>query len=145
MTILHRDALVPHTPHEMFELVNDIEHYPDFLLWCRSTQVFERGETEVRAMIELAKGGVHKSFTTHNLMQLDKLIEINLVNGPFSHLYGIWRFDPLGDTACKISLDMEFNFSNRLLALAVGPVFGQIVASLVDAFVKRARQIYGPR
>lgn len=145
MTTLSRSALVPYEPQEMYALVNEIEHYPEFLPWCKSTRIHERIEDEVRATIELAKGGVHKSFTTRNRMQAGKMIEIGLVDGPFSHLHGFWRFDRLGETACKVSLDMEFDFSNRLLGLAVGPVFGQIVASLVDAFVKRARDVYGAR
>lgn len=145
MTTLSRSALVPYAPEEMYALVNEIERYPDFLPWCRSTHVLERTEDEVRATIEMVKGSLRKSFTTRNRMQDGKMIEIGLVNGPFSHLHGFWRFDRLGEAACKVSLDMEFDFSNRLLGLAVGPVFGQIVASLVDAFVKRARDVYGPR
>lgn len=145
MTTLSRSALVPYEPHEMYALVNEIERYPEFLPWCRSTQVHERKEDEVRATIELAKGSVRKSFTTRNRMQAGKMIEIGLIDGPFSHLHGFWRFDRLGEGACKVSLDMEFDFSNRLMGLAVGPVFGQIVISLVDAFVKRAREVYGPR
>lgn len=145
MTTLSRSALVPYEPHQMYALVNEIERYPEFLPWCRSVDVHERSEDMVCATIELAKSGVHKAFTTRNRMQAGKMIEIGLVNGPFSHLHGFWRFEHLGETACKVSLDMEFDFSNRLLGLAVGPVFGQIVTSLVDAFVKRAREIYGPR
>lgn len=145
MTTLSRSALVPYAPHEMYALVNEIERYPEFLPWCRSTQIHERTEDEVRATIDMAKGSMRKSFTTRNHMQNDKMIEIGLVDGPFSHLHGFWRFDQLGETACKVSLDIEFDFSNRLLGLAVGPMFGQIVASLVDAFVKRARDVYGPR
>ncbi|APZ42227.1 type II toxin-antitoxin system RatA family toxin [Acidihalobacter ferrooxydans] len=145
MTTLSRSALVAYEPQEMYALVNDIEHYPEFLPWCRSTQVHARSDDEVRATIEIAKGSVRKSFTTRNHMQTGKMIEVGLVDGPFSHLHGFWRFDRLGDTACKVSLDMEFDFSNRLLGLAIGPVFSQIVISLVDAFVKRARDVYGPR
>ncbi|MEJ2629992.1 MAG: type II toxin-antitoxin system RatA family toxin [Acidihalobacter sp.] len=145
MTTLSRSALVPYAPYEMYALVNEIERYPEFLPWCKSTQIHERSEDEVRATIDMAKGSMRKSFTTRNNMQNDKMIEISLVDGPFSHLHGFWRFDLLGEKACKVSLDIEFDFSNRLLGLAVGPMFGQIVASLVDAFVKRARDVYGPR
>lgn len=145
MTAVSRTALVSYTPQEMFSLVDDIEHYADFLPWCRQTIIFSREEREVKASIELAKGGVRKTFTTLNRMQPGKMIEIQLVEGPFSHLHGFWRFDALGEKACKVSLDMEFDFSNRLLGLAIGPVFSQIVNSLVDAFVKRARDVYGVR
>lgn len=78
-------------------------------------------------------------------MQPGKSIKIQLVKGPFSHLEGVWRFDSLGENACKVSLDMHFDFSNRLLQLAIGPVFSQIVNNLVDAFVKRAQEVYGAR
>lgn len=145
MTTLSRNALVPYSPSEMYDLVNEIERYPEFLPWCKSTEVHERSEAEVKATIELAKGGIHKSFSTHNRMQPGKMIEIRLVEGPFSHLHGFWRFDPLGESASKVSMDMEFDFSNQLLGMAVGPVFGQIVSTLVDAFFKRAREVYGTR
>lgn len=145
MTAISRTALVNYTPQEMFALVDDIEHYSDFLPWCRQTIILNREQHEVKASIELARGGVRKTFTTHNHMQPGKMIEIRLIEGPFSHLHGFWRFDALGEQACKVSLDMEFDFSNRLLSLAIGPVFSQIVNSLVDAFVKRAGEVYGRR
>lgn len=145
MTTVNRSALVNYTPQEMFSLVDDIEHYADFLPWCRNTTIHERGENEVKASIELAHRGVHKTFTTLNSMQPGKSIKIQLVKGPFSHLEGVWRFDSLGENACKVSLDMHFDFSNRLLQLAIGPVFSQIVNNLVDAFVKRAQEVYGAR
>ncbi|AOV17339.1 ubiquinone-binding protein [Acidihalobacter aeolianus] len=143
MTTVSRSALVNYTPQQMFALVDDIEHYADFLPWCMQTEILSRDAHEVKASIELARGGVRKTFATHNRMQAGKMIEIRLIEGPFSHLHGFWRFDPIGDAACKVSLDMEFDFSNRLLGLAVGPVFTQIVNTLVDAFVKRAREVYG--
>lgn len=145
MTTLHREALVPYTPYEMYELVRDIAAYPQFLPWCRSTQILEASDQAIKATIELAKGGIHKSFTTIDELTTNETINIRLVDGPFSKLHGTWQFNPLGDTACKVALDMHFEFSNKILAMAIGPVFSQIVSSLVDAFVKRARQIYGPR
>ncbi len=145
MPSVHRSALVPYTAAEMFALVNDIESYPQFLPWCRSTRVFSRSEDEVRASIELAKGRVHKSFTTLNRLQQDKMIEIRLVEGPFRHLDGFWRFQALQNHGCKVSLDMDFEFAGTLMSLAIGPVFSQIANSLVDAFCKRAVQVYGRR
>lgn len=145
MTAVSRTALVNYSPQEMYALVDDIEHYAGFLPWCRQTIILSREEREVKASIELARGGLHKSFTTLNRMLPGKMIEIQLVEGPFSHLHGFWRFDALGEQGCKVSLDMEFDFSNRLLELAIGPVFSQIVNTLVDAFVKRARDVYGVR
>jgi len=140
-----RSALVPYTPQEMFELVSDIESYPRFLPWCQGALILSRDIDEVRARIEFAVGGLTKSFTTRNRHQVNKMIEMHLVDGPFSRLDGFWRFDPLGDVGRKIALFLEYGFSNRVLGLVVGPIFGQIANTLVDAFQRRAVEIYGER
>ena len=145
MPIVHRSALVPYAAADMFALINDVESYPRFLPWCRSTRVFSRNQDEVQASIEMVKGGIHKWFSTCNRLQQDKMIEIRLLEGPFLHLEGFWRFQTLRGDACKVSLDMEFEFSNALLSLAIGPIFTQITNSLVGAFCKRAVQVYGRR
>ena len=145
MPIVHRSALVLYPASTMFALVNDVESYPRFLPWCRSAQVISRNRDEIRATIEMIKGGVHKSFTTCNRLQQDKMVEIRLLDGPFRRLEGFWRFEPLREDACKVSLDLEFEFSNGLLQAVVGPVFSQIANSLVDAFCKRAKELYGGR
>ena len=142
---IDRSALVHYTPEEMFALVSDIEAYPDFLPWCDGAKILSSGMDEVRASIEFAVGGVTKSFTTRNRHQINKIIELHLVDGPFSHLTGNWRFDPLGDSGCKISLYLEYDFSSRLVSMVVGPVFSQIANSLVDAFQQRAAVVYGER
>lgn len=143
MTTIHKNALVPYSSGQMFALVNDIDSYASFLPWCRSSQVLLRTPDEVRATIEIAHGGLHKSFTTLNRLQQDKMMEMRLVEGPFRHLEGYWRFDILGDKACKVSLDLDFEFSNRLVGMALGPIFTQIANALVDSFCKRAREVYG--
>jgi len=146
MTTLNRSALVSYTSGEMFALVDDIESYPKFLPWCRSAKVLSRDKDEVYATIELARGAIHKSFTTHNRLQKNKIIEMRLVKGPFHHLEGFWRFDPIGNgEGCRVSLAMEFEFSNRFVSLALGPVFSEITSTLVDAFCERAKECYGPR
>ena len=145
MATVKKSALVLYSAAEMYALVEDIEAYPRFLPWCRSTQVLSRNEDEVRATIEMVKGGVHKSFTTCNRMQNHKLIDIRLLEGPFKRLEGYWRFEPLRADASKVSLDMEFEFASPLLRVAVEPVFKQIANSLVDAFCKRAVELYGKR
>jgi len=146
VTLISRNALVPYSVAEMYKLVDDIETYADFLPWCRSSDVFSRDANEVKASIEIARGAFNKSFTTLNRLQQNKMIEMRLIKGPFKHLNGFWRFDALKDeSACKISLDLDFEFENRLLALAVGPVFSQIANSMVDAFCKRAMEVYGER
>lgn len=129
----------------MFALVNDVESYPQFLPWCRSTRVLSRNQDEVRASIEMVKGGLHKWFSTCNRLQCNKMIEIRLLEGPFLRLDGFWRFEALRSDACKVSLDLEFEFANGLMRLVVGPIFHQIANSLVDAFCKRAVQVYGRR
>lgn len=140
-----RSALVPYTPQEMFELVSDIDSYPRFLPWCHGARILSRDVDEVRASIEFAVGGVTRSFTTRNRHQVNKMIEMHLVDGPFSRLDGFWRFDPLGEEGSKIALFLEYDFSNRVLGMVVGPIFGQIANTLVDSFQQRAAVIYGPR
>ncbi len=145
MTSISKSALVPYTPAQMFALVDDIEAYPEFLPWCRGARVLSRTDDEVKATIELSRGGVEKAFTTCNRNQKDKMIEMRLVEGPFKHLEGFWRFDALGDEGCKVSFDLEFDFASRMLGMVVGPVFSQIANSLVDSFHKRAVEVYGKR
>lgn len=146
MTQISRNALVPYSVEEMYQLVDNIEAYAEFLPWCRSTEVMSRDQNEVKASIEIAHGILQKSFTTLNRLQKNKMVEMRLVKGPFKHLEGYWRFDALkDDAASKISLDLEFEFESKLVALAVGPVFNQIANSMVDAFCKRAIEVYGER
>ena len=145
MESVDRSALVPYTPREMFELVSDIESYPLFLPWCHTARILSRDVDEVRARIEFAVGGMTRSFTTRNRHQVNKMIEMHLVDGPFSRLDGFWRFDPLGEEGSKIALFLEYDFSSRMLGLVVGPIFGQIANTLVDAFQQRAVEIYGLR
>jgi ribosome-associated toxin RatA of RatAB toxin-antitoxin module len=145
VTTVSRSSLVPYSAAQMFALVNDIEAYPQFLPWCRSARVHSRDEDEVRATLELARGAIQKSFTTCNRLQKDKMIEVRLVEGPFQRLEGFWRFDALREDASKVSLDLEFEFSSRLVGFALGPVFNQIANTLVDSFKVRAVQVYGRR
>lgn len=143
MAHISRSALVPYSAEQMFVLVDAIRDYPQFLPWCRSSNELSRDQDEVKASIEIAKGAVNKSFTTLNRMQKNKVIEMSLVDGPFRHLHGFWRFDELKPGACKVSLDLDFEFSNKLVSLAIGSIFNQVANTLVDSFVARARQVYG--
>ncbi|MFQ5470821.1 MAG: type II toxin-antitoxin system RatA family toxin [Gammaproteobacteria bacterium] len=145
MTNINRSALVPYTTHEMFTLVDDVESYPDFLPWCKSSTVWSRDDDEVKASVELSKGRLNKTFTTRNRLQKDKIIEMRLVEGPFNVLEGFWRFDSMGELGSKVTLDLEYDFSSKILKLTVGPVFNQIANTLVDAFCERAVVIYGKR
>lgn len=141
MTTINRSALVPYSANQMFQLVDDIEKYADFLPWCKSTHVLNRSKNEVTASIEIAKAGINKTFTTKNINSKNQ-IELNLVDGPFKSLHGFWRFTVLDEKACKVSLDIEFHFSNKLISMTLGPIFSQICNSLVNAFVDRAGRIY---
>ncbi|MHB2040064.1 MAG: type II toxin-antitoxin system RatA family toxin [Acidiferrobacteraceae bacterium] len=145
MTVINRSALVPYPAHDMFVLVADIERYPEFLPWCSGARVLSRTDDTVTAAIDIAYKGLHRSFTTRNRLVLDERMEMHLVDGPFSRLEGCWSFLALDSVSSKISLDLEFEFANRLLRLAVGPIFGTIANSLVDGFRARAKQIHGDR
>lgn len=142
MTTINKSALVMHTPEQMYKLVNEVEFYPEFLPWCRSSRVLERDELSQRASIEIAKGPLNKAFSTRNTMLPNKRIQLTLENGPFSRLDGEWRFEALGDKGCKILLDIEFEFSGRLISVLLSPVFAEICSTLVDSFVKRADSVY---
>jgi len=142
---INRSALVPYSAAEMYALVDDVESYQAFLPWCSESVVLSREADEVRGRLSLSKGGIQKSFTTCNRVQKNKMIEMRLVEGPFHHLEGFWRFDLLAEDACKVSLDLEFEFSNKLLGLTFGPVFNQIANTLVDSFCTRATDVYGKR
>ena len=136
---------MPYSAHEMFQLVADIESYSGFLPWCSGARIVSREQDVVVAAIDVAYGGMQKTFTTQNHLSADKTMEMQLVSGPFSHLQGYWQFHPLDDRASKISLDLEFKFSNKMLNLALGPVFTNIANSMVDSFQQRAVEIYGKR
>ena len=143
MPSISKTALVPYDAEQMFDIVDDVDAYPLFLPWCGSAQVLSRDDDEVRASVEIAHSGIRKTFTTLNRRQRGKMIEMKLVDGFFKHLHGYWQFAALGDQGCKVSLDMEYEFSNKLLGMAVGKVFGQIANTLVDSFCKRADTLYG--
>jgi len=143
MTTIHRSALVAYSAHRMFSLVADIPSYSEFLPWCSGARVVSAQGDEVIAAIDIAYSGVHKTFSTRNLMQHDKIIEMRLLEGPFRYLQGFWRFDALDDEACKISLDLEFEVANRVVGVVLTPVFTNIANQLVDSFHQRAVALYG--
>lgn len=144
MTTITRSSLVMYTPDQMFNLVNDVNAYPQFLPWCRGSRIISQNEHVISAALDIAKGGIHHEFSTRNTLKPYQSIRIELIDGPFRHLEGHWQFNQIGDNeGCRVQLDMDFEFSTRLLDLALGPVFTQISGSLVDAFCKRAQAIYG--
>ena len=143
MTTISKSAIVAHTPEEMFKLIDDIEAYPDFLPWCSKASEIFRDEKNVEASILISHSGLNKEFTTQNKNTAFEKIEMRLVNGPFKSLDGVWSFKPLGKIACKVSLDLEFEFSSKIISMSLGPVFSKIANNLVDAFIKRAKIVYG--
>lgn len=145
MTTIHRSAIVPYSARQMFELVADIPSYPEFLPWCGGARIVSAREDEVIAAIDIAYGGVHKTFSTRNLLQRDKMMEIRLLEGPFSFLEGFWQFKPLDEQSSKISLDLEFEVANKIVSLALTPVFSNIANQLVDRFYHRAADLYGKK
>ena len=143
MASISRSALVPFSAEQMYLLVDDIERYGEFLPWCSQSNVIARDDDEVRASLMISKAGFNKSFATCNRLQKNKMIEMRLLDGPFKHLEGFWRFDALAEDASKVSLDLEFEFSNKIVGMTFGPVFGQIANTGVDAFMNRAKHVYG--
>ena len=143
MRELSRSALVPCTPEQMFELVADVERYPEFVPFCHDAALIARDAHELTGRITVSEGPFHPSFTTRNQLEPPQRMTIELVNGPFSELHGEWRFEPTGDAGCKVELRLRFGFANRLKDLVLGAAFEQTCNHLVDAFVKRSRELYG--
>jgi len=127
----------------MYALVNDVASYPQFLPWCRSATVHVETEALMEASLELVKGNMSKVFTTRNTLSPGRSIEIGLLNGPFRHLEGVWRFDVIDEAASEVVLDMSFEFDSLMGGFLFGPMFEDIATSLVGSFSQRARNLYG--
>ena len=127
----------------MFALVNDVESYPGFLPWCSAAGIESAGENHLVATITLSLGKLQQSVTTRNTLQPGKRIDMELVRGPLRHMRGAWRFDDVGDGNCRVSLELNFEFKNKILKLALDKAFGRLSYASVDAFRNRARQVYG--
>jgi ribosome-associated toxin RatA of RatAB toxin-antitoxin module len=152
MKHVNRSVLLWYSPREMYALVTAVEAYPQFLPWCERAEVLERTDAGMTARLHLAYAGVRHAFTTRNQHTEDREVVIGLIDGPFSTLDGTWRFVPLGipgnnagDHACRIDFDLRYAFKRGALESVVGPVFDRIADTLVDSFVRRAEQFYGPR
>jgi len=142
MARVEKSVLVSHTPERMFELVDRVEDYPDFLPWCGGTELKWRDETSTVATIHIAYMGIRQSFTTENTKTHLREMRIRLQDGPFAELEGDWLFIPLGDEACKVEFRLQYVFSSRMLETVLAPVFGHIANTFVDAFVRRADEVY---
>ncbi len=139
MREIKHSAIIAQPPARVFEVINDIESYPRFLPWCTHAKVLSRTEREIVATIGVRKGPLHGEFTTRNELDPDKRISMQLVSGPFRTLEGEWVLTPIGENGCRAELSMRFAFKNALSALLFEQKFGETMASLVDAFVTRAR------
>lgn len=142
MARVEKSVLVAHSPERMFELVDRVEDYPAFLPWCGGTELKLRDEHRTVATIHIAYMGIRQSFTTENTKIHPREMRIALQDGPFSELVGDWLFSPLGDDACKVEFRLQYAFSNRILETLLAPVFSHITNTFVDAFVRRADEVY---
>ncbi|MFT5427038.1 MAG: ribosome-associated toxin RatA of RatAB toxin-antitoxin module [Gammaproteobacteria bacterium] len=145
MTEIIKTTVVPYTPEEMYVLVNDIESYPIFLPWCAAAKILSQQEERLTAKLSLALGKIKQSFTTENIMQDGSKIEMRLIEGPFKHLSGYWKFNQEDEQSCQIQLHMHFEFKNKIIKHTLGKAFYKVMDSLVESFVQRAQQIYGNR
>jgi ribosome-associated toxin RatA of RatAB toxin-antitoxin module len=142
-THIQRSALLPYPAQALYDLVNDVSRYSEFLPWCSGTTVLEDTGTQMRARVEVAKGGLSQHFVTRNTLTPGQTIEMNLEEGPFSQLHGVWTFKALGEKACKISLDLSFDYAGPIIRATLGPLFNQAANTLVDAFCQRAKELHG--
>lgn len=143
MQVVEKHVLVAHTPEQMFALVDDVQHYPRFLPWCSKAEVHSRDGDELVASLHIDYLKIRQHFTTRNINSRPGSITMELVDGPFRHLEGRWHFQPLGDIGCKVEFRLSYQFSSHLLEKVIGPVFGHISGSLVDAFIREADKVYG--
>jgi ribosome-associated toxin RatA of RatAB toxin-antitoxin module len=140
---VEKSALIGFSAEQMFRLVADVEHYADFLPWCSHSRLVSDDGQELCGEIEVSRAGIRQRFTTCNRYEVGRRMELRLQSGPFRRLDGVWVFTPLREDACKVELRLDFEFSGALIDKAFGKVFEQIAITLVDAFCKRAAEVYG--
>ncbi|MBR7798621.1 type II toxin-antitoxin system RatA family toxin [Undibacterium fentianense] len=145
MAVVQKNVLVHYSVEQMFALVEKVEDYPLFLPWCGGVHVAERSEQTLKATLSINYHGIKQSFTTQNLNKPPHTMEMTLVDGPFKQLHGVWTFTSLRSDACKIEFHLRYEFSSKLLEHLIGPVFGKITNSFVDAFCSRADHVYGQK
>jgi ribosome-associated toxin RatA of RatAB toxin-antitoxin module len=142
MREVHRSAIVSYSTEQMFDLVVDVERYPEFLPWCVAATVEERRSDELRATLEMERAGRRERFTTRNRLNPPSRMELALVSGPFRVLEGVWTFIPIADRGSRIALEMRFDFANPLVSLVFSRTFEESCNALIDAFTRRARSVY---
>lgn len=142
MKQVSRSALVSFSAQQMFDLVNDVVSYPEFLPGCSGSKVIESSQSAMVASVDVSKAGISKTFTTSNQLVAGEAILMSLVDGPFKTLKGGWFFTALDEKACKVELKLEFEFSSKMVELAFGKVFSELTNNMVNAFTQRAKQVY---
>ena len=142
MAVVKKSALVPYSAERMFKLIYRVQDYPRFLPWCSHAEVISEDAEKICGRIEVSRLGIHQSFSTCNHYERPERMDISLLDGPFRKLHGGWRLTPLREDACKVELELEFELSGKLIDRAFGAVFSQVANSLVDAFCKRADEVY---
>jgi len=140
---VQRSALVMYSDQAMFDLVNDVANYPQFMDGCQGAEVFEHSDVTMVARLDLKKAGVTTSFMTRNILNSPTTIEMSLEDGPFKALRGVWHFNALTPEACKVSLDLEFEFNSMAMGMAASKLFSNMANNLVDSLCRRADQVYG--
>ena len=145
MAQISRSALLMYSAQEMYQLVNDVNAYPEFLPGCSETAILVQEAGLMRASVKVSKAGITKTFVTENILVPDQSITMNLVNGPFKYLRGGWTFTSLSEQACKVNLDLEFEFKSSVVEFAFGRIFNELVGSMVKSFSERAKVVYGVR
>ena len=143
MRRVERTAILPYTPEQMFDLVCDVEAYPEFLPWCEGAVLKSRTDDEIVGGLTLGIKGVNASFTTRNILQRPEVMNMVLEEGPFKTLEGVWTFQALGDSGCKVGLTIDFEFESKVQDMLLGGSFEVICNKLIDAFSGRARNVYG--
>jgi len=143
MALVEKTVLIEQSAARMFALVDCCEDYPVFLPWCSQTEVKFRDEHKTVATLHINYHSVKSCFTTQNDKEHPLSMKIRLVDGPFRRLEGSWNFRVLAENACKIEFQLHYEFSSKLFEKVIGPVFNHIANTFVDAFVRRASQVYG--
>lgn len=143
MTDIHRSAIVPHSAETLYDLINDLPSYPEFLDGIVAADIIESSQTHMVGRMVVRKAGIERTLITRNQLERPHRIELNLERGPLKRLHGVWSLKPLGESGCRVTLDLTFETESRLSALAFGPIFKQLADRMVGSFVQRAQALYG--
>ena len=142
MATIDRSALVMYSASQMYDLINDVMSYPEFLPGCSNAKLLSSDDNQMVASLLVSKAGIEKWFTTENTLVKNSEVIMNLKDGPFKHLHGKWTLTPLSDEACKVSLNLDYEFSSRIIAMAFGKIFDSLTNNMVNAFTNRAKEVY---